>query len=55
MKYVIALIPLLVVALGVLAVIGGGMDDSPGAQLIGLVLIVGAVVLVVRGVRHSAP
>ncbi len=41
------------VALGVFAVVAGGMDDAPGAQLIGLVLIVGAVVLGVRGIRRA--
>ena len=41
------------VALGVAVIVYGGHDDSPGAQLIGVLLIVGAVVLCVRMVRRS--
>jgi hypothetical protein len=33
--------------------VGGEADDSPGLQLIGVVLIVGAVVLSVRTARRS--
>ncbi|GGJ79671.1 hypothetical protein GCM10010123_06860 [Pilimelia anulata] len=43
----------LVVALGAAAVWYGGKDDSPGLQLIGVVLVVGAVVWCVRAVRRS--
>ena len=50
MKYFVAI---LVIALGVAAIVYGGADDSPGAQLIGVLLIVGAVVLGVRMVRRS--
>ncbi|HEX8510770.1 MAG TPA: hypothetical protein VF635_14885 [Propionibacteriaceae bacterium] len=49
MKYLVAV---LVVALGVAAFLYGGADDSPGLQLIGAVLIVGAAVLGVRTHRH---
>jgi len=41
MKYLIAL---LATALGVAGVVLGEADDSPGLQLIGIVLIIGAVV-----------
>jgi hypothetical protein len=41
-----------VFALGVAAVVAGGYDDSPGAQLIGVVLVLGAVVLAVRTARR---
>ena len=44
---------ILAVALGVAVIVYGGHDDSPGAQLIGVLLIVGAVVLCVRMVRRS--
>jgi drug/metabolite transporter (DMT)-like permease len=50
MKYLVAI---LVIALGVAAIVYGGHDDSPGAQLIGVLLIVGAVLLGVRMVRRS--
>lgn len=41
-----------VVALGIFAIVAGGIDDSPGAQLIGVVLVLGAVALGVRRARH---
>jgi drug/metabolite transporter (DMT)-like permease len=44
---------ILAIALGVAAIVYGEHDDSPGAQLIGVLLIVGAVVLGVRMVRRS--
>jgi hypothetical protein len=45
MKYLVAI---LAVALGVAAIIYGGADDSPGLQLIGVLIIVGAVAVGVR-------
>ena len=39
------------IALGVIGVVYGEADDAPGLQLIGVVLILGAVVLGVRTVR----
>ncbi len=50
MKYLIAL---LVAALGVAGMVLGEADDSPGLQLIGVVLIVGAVALAIRTARRS--
>jgi drug/metabolite transporter (DMT)-like permease len=44
---------ILAVALGVAVIVYGGHDDSPGAQLIGVLLIVGAVAVVVRMVRRN--
>jgi hypothetical protein len=45
MKYLVAI---LAVALGVAAIIYGGADDSPGLQLIGVLIIDGAVAVGVR-------
>ena len=39
------------IALGAVAVVYGGADDSPGLQLIGVVLILGAAALGVKTVR----
>ena len=50
MKYVVAV---LAIALGVVGVVAGGADDSPGLQLLGVVITVGAVVLGVRMVQRS--
>jgi hypothetical protein len=50
MKYLVAI---LAIAIGVAAIVAGGVDDSPGAQLIGVVIIVGAVVLGVRMIQRS--
>ena len=44
---------ILAIALGVAAIVYGGFDDSPGGQLLGVLLSVGAVVLGVRMVRRS--
>jgi ABC-type transport system involved in cytochrome c biogenesis permease component len=44
---------MLVVATGVAAVMLGGADDSPGLQLIGVLLVVGTVALSVRTARGS--
>ena len=42
---------LLLVVLGVFGVVAGEGDDSPGLQGLGLLLVVGAVVLLVRSRR----
>ena len=49
MKYIVAI---LAVAIGVAGIVAGGADDSPGLQLLGVVVI-GAVVLGVRIARRS--
>jgi hypothetical protein len=38
---------------GIAGVVAGGIDDAPGAQLVGVLLIIGAVVLGVRMVQRS--
>jgi hypothetical protein len=46
------LITILGVAVGALAVVAGGADDSPGLQGIGVVFVAGAVVFGVRSARR---
>jgi hypothetical protein len=50
MRYIVAI---LAVAIGVAAIVAGGADDSPGLQLLGVVVVIGAVVLGVRIARRS--
>jgi hypothetical protein len=50
MKYIVAI---LAVAIGVAGIVAGGADDSPGLQLVGVVVVIGAVVLGVRIARRS--
>jgi MYXO-CTERM domain-containing protein len=52
MRYVTYLLAALAVALGVAAVIGGEVDDSPGLQLIGALLALGGLVFAVRTARR---
>ena len=49
MRYALAA---LIAALGAAAFLYGGADDSPGLQLIGAVLVAGAVTLGVRTARR---
>jgi hypothetical protein len=53
MKYLVAILAILVIALGVAGIVYGEADDSPGLQLIGVVLVVGALALGVRTARRS--
>jgi hypothetical protein len=50
MNYFVAI---LAIAIGVAGVVAGGADDSPGLQLLGVLLIIGAVVMCVRLVQRS--
>jgi hypothetical protein len=50
MKYVVAI---LTIAIGVAGVVAGGVDDSPGLQLLSVLLIISAVVLGVRSALRS--
>jgi hypothetical protein len=50
MKYFVVV---LAIALGLAGIVAGGADDSPGLQLIGVVIIVGAVAMGVRIARRS--
>jgi hypothetical protein len=49
----LAVAVLVAVAVGVLAVVAGEADDSPGLQGLGVLLAVGAVVLGVRSLRRG--
>ncbi|MEV4201669.1 hypothetical protein [Micromonospora globbae] len=53
MRYVLAIAAVLVVALGVAGIVHGEADDSPGLQLLGGLLVIGAVAIGVRIVRRS--
>jgi len=53
MKYILAVLAILAIALGIAAVVYGEADDSPGLQLIGVVLIVGTIALGVKTVRSG--
>jgi hypothetical protein len=46
------LVALLLLALGAAGVVAGEADDSPGLQLLGALLVAGAVLLGVRAARH---
>jgi hypothetical protein len=54
MRYVLALGVVLAVVLGGLAVVAGESDDSPGLQLLGVLLAVGAVAYAVRTRRSRS-
>jgi hypothetical protein len=50
MRYLVAI---LLVAIGAAGIVAGEADDSPGLQLLGALLVIGAVVLGVRTARHG--
>jgi hypothetical protein len=52
MKYLLLVAAVLVAAVGVLAVVYGGSDDSPGLQLLGVLLVIGAIGYGVRTARR---
>ena len=47
------LLPTLVAAIGVAAIVFGGYDDSPGLQGLGLLVVLGVVALGVRAARRG--
>ncbi|MET7946008.1 hypothetical protein [Micromonospora sp. NPDC005324] len=51
MKFVLIVGIILAVGLGITVVVLGGADDSPGLQLIGVVLVLCAVVFGIRNLR----
>jgi hypothetical protein len=48
--YVVAI---LLLALGTAGIVAGGIDDSPGLQLLSVLLVLGAIVLGVRAARRG--
>lgn len=54
MKYLLVTAVVLAVAVGLAGFLYGGADDSPGLQLLGALLVVGAIVLGVRTARRGA-
>jgi hypothetical protein len=53
MKYLLALAGVLTLAIGVAGIVYGEADDSPGLQLLGALLVVGAVGVGVRVARSG--
>jgi membrane protein implicated in regulation of membrane protease activity len=53
MKHLVVIPAVLVIVLGIAGLVYGEADDSPGLQLIGVVLIVGALALGVRTFMRS--
>ncbi|MEH0930762.1 hypothetical protein [Micromonospora sp. CPCC 205558] len=53
MRYVLIVLTILGVALGIAGVVLGEADDSPGLQLIGVLLVIGAVVFGLRNLRRG--
>jgi hypothetical protein len=47
------LVAVLAIALGVAGIVYGEADDSPGLQLIGVALVVGAVAMGIRTAQRS--
>ncbi|MFI6272156.1 hypothetical protein [Micromonospora zamorensis] len=54
MKYVLTVVAVLGAALGVAGIVHGEADDSPGLQLLGVVLVIGAVAFGIRNVRGGS-
>ena len=54
MKSLLAAVVIALAALGGAFAVFGGYDDSPGATLIGMLLVLGAMVVNVRAVRRRA-
>ncbi|WP_167454695.1 hypothetical protein [Micromonospora arborensis] len=54
MRYVLTAVAILGVALGIAGIAHGEADDSPGLQLLGVVLVIGAVVFGIRNLRGGS-
>ena len=53
MKFLFVIGAVLIAALGVAGVVLGEADDSPGLQLLGALLVIGAIAFGVREFRRS--
>lgn len=53
MRYLLAIVAVLAVGIGVAGIVYGEADDSPGLQLLGALLVIGAVGVGVRSARRS--
>jgi hypothetical protein len=51
--YMKILLSVLVIALGAFLFVYGGYDDSPGAQLLGVVVAIGGIVGVIKSRKKS--
>jgi hypothetical protein len=47
------LLSVLAILFGIFIFIFGGYDDSPGAQLLGVVIVVGSIVWIVKSTKKS--
>ncbi|MES3032113.1 MAG: LPXTG cell wall anchor domain-containing protein [Patescibacteria group bacterium] len=45
---------ILAILFGAFMVVYGGVDDSPGGQLLGLVLVIGGIVFIVRSKKKNS-
>lgn len=54
MKILIILCFVTVILLGIFMFVYGGYDDSPGAQLLGLVTVIGGVVGIVKNQKKNS-
>ncbi|MFA5048122.1 MAG: GGIII-like transmembrane region-containing protein [Patescibacteria group bacterium] len=52
-KYIKIIFSVLVILFGLFLIIFGGHDDSPGAQGLGLILIITTIVIVVRSRKKN--
>jgi len=50
---ILGVVAVVVIAVGVAGFVYGEQDDSPGAQLLGAMLVVGTLAFVVRTVRST--
>ena len=48
-KYIKIMLSVLLILFGLFLIVFGGYDDSPGAQGLGLILIITIVIIVIRG------
>ncbi len=55
MKIIKILAAIVLMALGVKMVMFGEMDDSPGAQMIGLLMVVAGIYVIIKTVRKKLP